>query len=49
MLDDFFKSVGKAHILAAALSFFDMDSTTDEPERHAWPPELKPAESRDLN
>ncbi len=48
-LDDFFHSVGKAHILAAALSFFDMDATNEQPKRNAWPPEIVPATSSELN
>ena len=48
-LEDFFKSVGRAHIIAATLHFFDMDATDEEPKRHAWPPELVPASSAALS
>lgn len=48
-LEDFFKLVGKAHIMAAALHFFGMDDTNEEPKQHAWPPELVPASSAELS
>ena len=46
-LEDF-KSVGRAHVMAAALTFFDMDATDEEPKEHAWPPELLAVASADL-
>ena len=48
-LEDFFKSVGRAHVMAAALTFFDMDATNEEPKEHAWPPELLAVASADLS
>lgn len=35
--------------MAAALHFFGMDDTNEEPKQHAWPPELVPASSAELS
>ena len=34
--EDFLKSVLNAHVVAAALTFFGMDKTTDEPTQYRW-------------
>ena len=34
--EDFLNSVLNAHVVAAALTFFGMDKTTDEPTQYRW-------------
>ena len=36
-LDDFFHSVAKAHVTAAAMHYFGMQEKTEKPTKHAWP------------
>ena len=36
-LEDFFHSVAKAHVTAAAMHYFDMQEKTEKPTKHAWP------------
>ena len=36
-LDDFFHSVAKAHVTAAAMHYFGMQEKTEKPTMHAWP------------
>ena len=36
-LEDFFHSVAKPHVTAAAMHYFDMQEKTEKPTKHAWP------------
>ena len=36
-LDDFFHSVARAHVIAAAMHYFGMQEKTEKPTKHVWP------------
>ena len=48
-LEDFFHSVCRAHVIAAAFSFFGMNSLADRPSTHLWNPTLPMSTSTELH
>ena len=48
-LEDFFHSVCRAHVIAAAFSFFGMNSHADRPSTHLWNPTLPMSTSTELH
>ena len=35
-LEDFFHSLAKAHVMAAAMHYFGMEKKTSKPTQHQW-------------
>ena len=48
-LEDFFHSVARAHVIAAALKFFGMKDKTDKPVNYQWHPSLPMSTSTTLH